>query len=89
LQVKRIGTERPNGKKLIMAEADCEPCLFGWQAMDAKARAVVLCEGEIDCMTYSQFGISALSVPFGGGKGPNSNGSNTSITTSTDSKKFG
>ncbi|HFN3647470.1 TPA: hypothetical protein ACJJ17_005152 [Enterobacter hormaechei subsp. xiangfangensis] len=69
LQVKRIGTERPNGKKLIMAEADCEPCLFGWQAMDAKARAVVLCEGEIDCMTYSQFGISALSVPFGGGKG--------------------
>jgi twinkle protein len=68
LQVKRIGTERPNGKKLIMAEADCEPCLFGWQAMDKKP-AVVLCEGEIDCMTYSQFGISALSVPFGGGKG--------------------
>jgi twinkle protein len=36
LQVKRIGTERPNGKKLIMAEADCEPCLFGWQALDKK-----------------------------------------------------
>ena len=53
LQVKRIGIERPSGKKLIMAEADCEPSLFGWQAMDAKARAVVLCEGEIDCMTYS------------------------------------
>ncbi|STT37666.1 DNA primase (bacterial type) [Klebsiella pneumoniae] len=69
LQVKRISTERPGGKKLIMAEADCEPSLFGWQAMDAKARAVVLCEGEIDCMTYSQLGISALSVPFGGGKG--------------------
>lgn len=69
LQVKRIGTERPGGKKLIMAEADCEPSLFGWQAMDAKARAVVLCEGEIDCMTYSQLGVSALSVPFGGGKG--------------------
>jgi twinkle protein len=29
-----------------MAEADCEPSLFGWQAMDAKARAVVLCEGD-------------------------------------------
>lgn len=69
LQVKRIGTERPNGKKLIMAEADCEPSLFGWQAMDPKSRAVVLCEGEIDCMTYAQYGISALSVPFGGGKG--------------------
>lgn len=32
-------------------------------------RAVVLCEGEIDCMSYAQYGISALSVPFGGGKG--------------------
>lgn len=69
LQVKRIGIERPNGKKLIMAEADCEPCLFGWQALDAKIRSVVLCEGEIDCMTYTQLGINSLSVPFGGGKG--------------------
>lgn len=69
LQVKRISTERPDGKKVIMAEGDCEPCLFGWQALDAGVRAVVLCEGEIDCMSYAQYGISALSVPFGGGKG--------------------
>ncbi|WP_303755680.1 toprim domain-containing protein, partial [Enterobacter hormaechei] len=67
LQVKRIGTERPNGKKLIMAEADCEPCLFGWQALDKNTRLVVLCEGEIDCMTFTQLGYDALSVPFGGG----------------------
>lgn len=60
LQVKRISTERPNGKKVIMAEGDCEPCLFGWQALDAGVRAVVLCEGEIDCMSYAQYGISAL-----------------------------
>ncbi|EOX8850240.1 hypothetical protein ACPW41_004820, partial [Salmonella enterica subsp. enterica serovar Lubbock] len=69
LQVKRISTERPDGKKVIMAEGDCEPCLFGWQALDAGVRAVVLCEGEIDCMSYAQYGIQALSVPFGGGKG--------------------
>ncbi|HCU2310605.1 TPA: toprim domain-containing protein [Klebsiella aerogenes] len=69
LQVKRISTERPNGKKVIMAEGDCEPCLFGWQALDSKVRSVVLCEGEIDCMSYSQYGVNALSVPFGGGKG--------------------
>ncbi|EPT7034281.1 toprim domain-containing protein [Cronobacter malonaticus] len=69
IQVKRISTERPNGKKVIMAESDCEPCLFGWQALDSKVRSVVLCEGEIDCMSYSQYGINALSVPFGGGKG--------------------
>lgn len=52
-----------------MAEGDCEPCLFGWQALDSKVRSVVLCEGEIDCMSYSQYGVNALSVPFGGGKG--------------------
>lgn len=69
LQVKRIGVERPDGKKLIMAEADCEPCLFGWQALDKRARVLVLCEGEIDCMSYAQMGLPALSVPFGGGKG--------------------
>lgn len=69
LQVKRIGIERPNGKKIIMAEANCEPSLFGWQALDPTSRAVVICEGEIDCMSYEQYGINALSVPFGGGKG--------------------
>jgi twinkle protein len=52
-----------------MAEADCEPCLFGWQALDKSTRLVVLCEGEIDCMTFTQLGYDALSVPFGGGKG--------------------
>ena len=69
LQVKRISTERPNGKKVIMAEGECEPCLFGWQAMPKNIRLVVICEGEIDCMTYFQYGLPALSVPFGGGKG--------------------
>lgn len=69
LQVKRISTERPDGKKIIMAEGDCEPCLYGWQALPADTRLVVLCEGEIDCMSYYQYGYPALSVPFGGGKG--------------------
>lgn len=52
-----------------MAEANCEPCLFGWQAMPNNARVLILCEGEIDCMSYHQYGLPALSVPFGGGKG--------------------
>ncbi|WP_210496317.1 toprim domain-containing protein [Pantoea ananatis] len=69
LQVKRISTERPNGKKIIMAESNCEPCLFGWQALDKATRLLILCEGEIDCMSYAQIGLPALSVPFGGGKG--------------------
>lgn len=36
---------------------------------DKSTRLVVLCEGEIDCMTFTQLGYDALSVPFGGGKG--------------------
>lgn len=69
LQVKRISTERPNDKKVIMAEANCEPCLFGWQVMPPSSKVVVICEGEIDCMSFYQYSIPALSVPFGGGKG--------------------
>ena len=69
LQVKRISTERPDGKKVIMAEGDCEPCLYGWQAIPKNMRIVIICEGEIDCMSYHQYGLPALSVPFGGGKG--------------------
>ncbi|VEJ54600.1 toprim domain-containing protein [Pragia fontium] len=69
LQVKRISSERPSGKKVIMAEKDCEPSLFGWQAMPKNLRIVVICEGEIDCMSYYELGLPALSVPFGGGKG--------------------
>ncbi|MBE8596829.1 toprim domain-containing protein [Xenorhabdus sp. BG5] len=69
LQVKRISTERPNGKKVISVEADCEPCLFGWDTVPKNVRVVILCEGEIDCMSYHQYELPALSVPFGGGKG--------------------
>lgn len=45
----------------------CEPCLFGWQAVDERAREVVITEGELDAMTVKQYGFNALSVPFGGG----------------------
>lgn len=81
LQVKRISTERPDGKKVIMAEGDCEPCLFGWQALDAGVRAVVLCEGEIDCMSYAQYGISALTFS---GSVPDTLVSSRNAATTTD-----
>lgn len=74
LQIKRLGIERPNGKKLIGVEKDCEPSLFGWQAMpQERVTSVVLTEGEIDCMTVEQCGVPALSVPFGGGTGGKQN----------------
>lgn len=49
--------------------ADCEPVLFGWQAVDPNAREVLICEGEIDALSWAAYGRQAMSVPFGGGKG--------------------
>ena len=66
--VKYLKIDRPNGKKQIRVEANCQPCLFGWHLV-LNARKIILCEGEIDAMTVSQYGFPALSVPFGGGTG--------------------
>ncbi len=53
--------------KQFSAEADCEPILFGWQAIDPTARAVVICEGELDAIAWHAYGFPALSVPTGAG----------------------
>jgi twinkle protein len=67
--VKRLSIDRPDGKKKVSVEADCEPVLFGWQAIDPEARELAICEGEIDAMSACAYGIPAVSVPFGGGGG--------------------
>ena len=69
LFIKSIGIERNNRKKIIGASKDCEPCLFGWQTFPKDIRACIICEGEIDAMSFYEYGIPALSVPFGGGTG--------------------
>lgn len=48
---------------------DCEPVLFGWQAIPDYAREVVITEGEIDALSMAAYGHPAMSVPFGGGGG--------------------
>lgn len=55
--------------KEFFVDADCEPCLFGWQALSGRERDIVLCEGEMDALAFAEYGVPALSVPFGGGKG--------------------
>jgi twinkle protein len=67
--IKYLKLERDGNKKNISVEANCEPCLFGWHHIPPDARSVVICEGEIDAMTLYQYGLPALSVPFGGGGG--------------------
>jgi twinkle protein len=53
--------------KQFWTDPDCEPCLFGWQAIPKDARTVVLVEGELDALAMYDYGFPALSVPFGGG----------------------
>lgn len=75
LLVKYLGLNRiftpghPDGKKMIRSEPGCEPCLFGWDTIPKNSRRIVITEGEIDAMTLYQYGIPALSVPFGAGSG--------------------
>jgi len=72
VMIKRLMLERKNGKKDIRPTSEGqEPILFGWQGVDERARSVIICEGEIDCMSLKQIGHDALSVPFGAGKGQN------------------
>lgn len=52
-----------------LSDRNLESVLFGWQAMNPNTRRVAICEGEPDCLTLHQWGISSLSVPMGGGGG--------------------
>lgn len=55
--------------KEFFIDAECEPSLFGWQALTGRERAVCLVEGELDALAMAAYGVPALSVPMGGGKG--------------------
>lgn len=57
-------------KKKVWQDTGCAPSMFGWQALPEsvyKTREVVLAEGQIDAMTWFQWGFPALSIPNGSG----------------------
>lgn len=54
-------------KKKMRQEKDAEPCLFGWDLIDANAREITITEGEFDAMALHQVGIAAVSVNAGAG----------------------
>lgn len=59
-----------DGKKRVKQDTGCPPSLFGWHALDAGAyarRSVIICEGQIDAMSWTQWGFDCLSIPNGGG----------------------
>lgn len=67
VNIKYLKLDRPGGKKIVRQEKDAEPCLFGWHTIPPGAREVVICEGEIDAMTWWQKGFPALSAWSGAG----------------------
>lgn len=59
-----------DGKKKVRQDKGCAPCLFGWQAFDEedfKKGYVVLTEGQLDAMSWRQWGHPSLSIPNGSG----------------------
>lgn len=64
--LKWIGLKRrEGGKKKVVTGKNCAPCLFGWQAIPRSSRSLMICEGEIDAISWHQMGFPALSVPYG------------------------
>lgn len=58
-------------KKKVWQDAGCAPCLFGWHCLSEKSyqsRSVILTEGQIDAMSWNQWGFDALSIPNGSGQ---------------------
>jgi twinkle protein len=57
---------RPLETKDFQQEKGCAPALFGWQAITQETkRKVIICEGQVDAMTWAQWGFDCLSVPNG------------------------
>lgn len=56
------------GKKQIMQVPGCKPCLYGKDAVDGRTDALdelLICEGEIDCLSWWSMGVPAVSVSQG------------------------
>ena len=69
VKYRDLDAEEKNGKKKIWSNNDPDYHLWGWQAIDDNIRSVVICEGEIDALSWYQQGIPALSIPQGAGGG--------------------
>lgn len=68
INVKYLALKRDDkGKKIMSVETGCELALFGWQAVPENARSIIICEGEIDALSWYEYGYVALSVPNGAG----------------------
>jgi twinkle protein len=62
--VKYLRIERPDGKKLMWSSKNTVATLYG-KNLVSDTGMLAITEGEIDCMSLSQVGIDAVSVPYG------------------------
>lgn len=62
--------KNPQEKKSVWQDTGCAPSLFGWHVITEevyRSKTILLTEGQIDAMTWHQWGIPALSIPNGTG----------------------
>ena len=64
--LKVVKVDRVDGKKEEWRDPKGgKNILFGMMAVPADAQELIICEGEIDAITWSQYGFPAVSVPCG------------------------
>ena len=63
---KFLKVDRPEGKKVEWRNPKgADSILFGLLAIPEDADLLVICEGEMDAMSWAQYGYAAVSVPSG------------------------
>jgi len=62
---KSVALDREDGKKAMFSTRDAKPVLFGKPTVPPTASYVIICEGEIDSMSWHQYGHPAVSIPQG------------------------
>lgn len=62
---KHLRLERPDGKKDTWTTPGTKRCLYGKNLIDDNVSELVICEGEIDALSWNSWGIPAVSVPNG------------------------
>jgi twinkle protein len=65
VHIKHLRVDRQNGKKEMFASPGTKRCLFGKNLIDDDTREVLICEGEIDCLSWNSWSIPAVSLPNG------------------------
>lgn len=62
---KYLRLDRPDGKKDSWTTKGTKRCLYGKNLIDDNVSELVICEGEIDALSWHSWSIPAVSLPMG------------------------